>query len=118
MSNPIITISDADSDDGGRHIHGQNKQNDGSTKERDLMAEHGCTHSAVVGKTYKMSWNADSVPATECEGNNDCEKNVDPVVDSFTEVKNSGRENCWAQAQSQNAMNSCAYTDVQNADQE
>ena len=119
MPNPItLTITHADTGDRGCYISGQEKQKDGSVQERSLMAEHGCEYTLIVGKTYTLSWTGTPVLAMECEGDVDCGKSdIEPIVQSFTEIKQP-EQSCWEQAQSQSAMNSCAYEDFTKADEE
>ena len=120
LPNPItLTITHAESGDRGCYISGQETQNDGNVQERNVMAPHGCEYNFIVGKTYKISWITAPVLAKDCEGDIDCKKSdIEPLVDSFTEVKQPEKYNCWEQAQSQSAINSCAYEDFTKADAE
>ena len=120
IPNPVtLTITHAETGDRGCYISGQEKQKDGSVQERSLMAEHGCEYTLIVGKTYTLSWTGAPVLAMECEGDVDCGKSdIEPIVDSFTEIKKPEEDKCWEKAQSQSAMNSCAYEDFTKADEE
>ena len=116
LPNPLtVTITHAETGDRGCYISGQEKQKDGTLKDRSLMGDFGCEDLLTVGKTYELNWSVIAVLAADCEGDVDCGRSdMEPVVNTFTEVKMS----CWDNANTQIDMNSCAYEDFKKADAE
>ncbi len=73
MPNPVlIRVNSAGTGDRGCYLSGVEILADGSTVQRNLMADFGCEHTFEVGSTYEIRWGSVPVQAASCAGNPDC----------------------------------------------
>lgn len=108
LANPIaLTITGAGTGDRGCYISGTQATIEG-TKSWDLMGEHGCEFSLMIGYTYWMTWREQNVLAGVCEGNIDCGlSDVEPFVADWQLVARPTPMACIADSESF-STSSCA----------